>query len=643
MSSSNTQDSFHLVWSQDVAETELRASSLSISVRTTSSLQIFRCQGKACCGSGGGNISSTNNVGMQTVKLLAILVPQSLTRGMKKIAEDHKESNKTDSMQQLKDAEVELRKSIHPCLYNNQDKGAPELSVSGVITSSNMPADIVLVSISKNEDHNIRCDEIIFHHSCLLNNDTLSNAPWSVIKAFPIKMLSNNTESYNQTAAILPGCPVCLHRIDPIKLGLPQLKPQHSCSKLCTTNAINNKNGQLHSCRNEILFIPWPPPSHCSICQIIAQRDNLPDISMQQSSLSGFPSSDAPRSTLEIEGVDYKSVSMMCHDCGMTSTLWVCLTCGFIGCGRYTRKHAAQHYNNTRHPYSLELATGRIWDYDNGTFAHRKDLMECPVLSMKWGDIDSPIRRRESDFLSTSLVAPSTINGMNSDQGNSSFEQSENHVRWKDDEAAGEYKYDSSDEAAVSCNRQHSSPIASKSSTPPKKSMMISLEYEALLQSALEDQAQHFEGEISRLQTELAASRLQDTLISDKESREIDALRKDCERLNGEVESLSSALLDLQTEESKHRATSQKLLRDQTISKDLLEKIRTDTAKEIESSDEMFEDLQMQISDLTANIRMMQQIAVDEELSQAQIFGTTGSVKENKHRGKKSRRGNRRR
>ena len=161
---------------------------------------------------------------------------------------------------------------------------------------------------------------------------------------------------------------------------------------------------------------------------------------------------------------------------------------------------------------------------------------------------------------------------------------------------------------------------------------MISLEYEALLQSALEDQSQHFEGEISRLRADFAASRLQDTQISDRESREIDALRKDCDRLNSEVEKLSSTLLDLQTDEAKHRATSQKLLRDQTISKDLLEKIRMDTTKELESSDEIFEDLQLQISDLTANIRMMQQIAVDDELNQAQIFGTTGGVKETKQR-----------
>ncbi|KAK1743859.1 ubiquitin carboxyl-terminal hydrolase-like zinc finger-containing protein [Skeletonema marinoi] len=423
---------------------------------------------------------------------------------------------------------------------------------------------------------------------------------------------------------------VCLNRIDPSKLGLPNLKPQHSCSRWCSSNTDGDDaiNGQLHSCRNEILFIPWAPPSHCVTCQIISQKDYFVDNALQQSSLTGSPyhyhqGSCSCVITLQMKGSEDTIDSLMCHDCGMTSTLWVCLTCGYVGCGRYTRKHAAQHYSDERHPYSLELATGRIWDYDSGTFAHRKDLMECPVLSMTWGNADSPIRRQGSDYSSSSLVASSLTGRMDSYQGNSSLSQAE----------------------IMSDGRRKKLPAntTSKSSTPPKKSIMISLEYEALLQSALEDQSQHFEGEISRLRADFAASRLQDTQISDRESREIDALRKDCDRLKSEVEKLSSTLLDLQTDEAKHRATSQKLLRDQTISKDLLEKIRMDTTKELESSDEMFEDLQLQISDLTANIRMMQQIAVDDELNQAQIFGTTGGVKETKQRGKKSRRSNRKR
>ena len=483
-------------------------------------------------------------------------MPHSLTRSIQKIADDHKESNSPESLQRLNDAEIELRKSIHPNLVQDGEESISQLFVREVITSTNLPADVIILAPSS--DDSIRGHEIILHYSNILNHDTVSNAPWSVIKAIPINTHKINTDSVggNQTAAI-PSCPVCLHLIDPIKLGLPNLKPQHKCSRWCSSGNIDvdTTNGQLHSCRSEILLLPWGPPSHCVTCQIISQRDYFADNTVQQSSSMGSHQSlsSAASSALQMKYSKDNIVSLMCHDCGMTSTLWVCLTCGYIGCGRYTHKHAAEHYNNEGHPFSLELATGRIWDYDSGTFAHRKDLMECPVLSIKWGNTDSPIRRQGSDYSSTSLVASSVAGRMESYQGRLSLSQTENHVRWKEEEAAGEYKYDSSDEAATSCNRRHhSSPLASKSSTPPKKSTMISLEYEALLQSALEDQSQHFEGEISRLRAEFAASRLQETQISDRESREIDALRRDCERLNSEVDKLSTTLLDLQTEEAEH-------------------------------------------------------------------------------------------
>lgn len=609
-------DSFHLDFPHNNSSESVYYISTAISIRKTASLRLYRCKGQLCC----CRVQSPTNKDTHTAEntKLAIFVPHSLTRSIVKIAEDHTHNNNSNAEPSplLNDAELELRKSIHPCLVKNDnedDKISPaQLYIREVVTTTNLPADIVLLSPT-NDDSNWPNEEIFCHYSNLLNHETASNAPWSVIKAFPVSIFLSATDSVGDHAAAVPNCPVCLHLIDPIILGLPPLKPQHLCSPCCSNNLhdCDNINDHPHLCRNEKLFIPWEPPSHCVTCHIISNT-------LEQSSL-------------------------MCHDCGMTSTLWICLTCGYIGCGRYTRKHAAQHYNDHKHAYSLELATGRIWDYGCGNFAHRKDLMECSVLSMKWGNADSSLQRQGSDYTSSSLVASSLLDRSDSYHGNSSL-QTENLARWKEEESASEYKYDSSDEAAVLCNRRHPSSLASKSTTPPKKSIMVSLEYEALLQSALEDQSQHFEGEISRLRAELAASRLQDTEISDRESREIIALQKDCKRLNSEVEKLSSVLLDLQTEEAKHRATSQKLLREQTVSKDLLEKIRIDTTKVLESSDEIYEDLKLQISDLEANIRMMQQIAVDEELSQAQIFGTAGGVMEsNKSGGKKSRRNNRKR
>lgn len=62
-----------------------------------------------------------------------------------------------------------------------------------------------------------------------------------------------------------------------------------------------------------------------------------------------------------------------CADCGLGENIWVCMLCARGGCGRYTYTHAKGHYHVTRHPFSLELATGRIWNYVHDAFIHHED------------------------------------------------------------------------------------------------------------------------------------------------------------------------------------------------------------------------------------------------------------------------------
>ncbi|KAK3436793.1 hypothetical protein EUGRSUZ_C01418 [Eucalyptus grandis] len=57
-----------------------------------------------------------------------------------------------------------------------------------------------------------------------------------------------------------------------------------------------------------------------------------------------------------------------CFICGTMENLWVCLICGFVGCGRYRDKHAISHWKNTQHCYSLDLRTQQIWDYVRDTY-----------------------------------------------------------------------------------------------------------------------------------------------------------------------------------------------------------------------------------------------------------------------------------
>ena len=50
----------------------------------------------------------------------------------------------------------------------------------------------------------------------------------------------------------------------------------------------------------------------------------------------------------------------------------MCLVCGHLGCGRYARGHAKDHAHDHRHRFCLDLASGRIWDYNSDVFVHRK-------------------------------------------------------------------------------------------------------------------------------------------------------------------------------------------------------------------------------------------------------------------------------
>ncbi|KAK8641739.1 hypothetical protein V6N13_011117 [Hibiscus sabdariffa] len=60
-----------------------------------------------------------------------------------------------------------------------------------------------------------------------------------------------------------------------------------------------------------------------------------------------------------------------CFICQTSENLWICVICGFVGCGRYKGGHAIIHWKETQHCYSLELETQRVWDYAGDNYVHR--------------------------------------------------------------------------------------------------------------------------------------------------------------------------------------------------------------------------------------------------------------------------------
>jgi hypothetical protein len=171
---------------------------------------------------------------------------------------------------------------------------------------------------------------------------------------------------------------------------------------------------------------------------------------------------------------------------------------------------------------------------------------------------------------------------------------------------------------------------------------MIGEEYECLLQSALEEQAQHYEGEITRLRAELTAARVDEQSISEQERTEIDSLNATIQERRAQIDKVGRGLLDLQSQEAGNRAVSQRLLREQQVAQELQAKLREEASKEQNEGRMQVDELEQQIADLTANQQMRHQFSQDQELLNAQIFGTTGTdnnaKSSSKKKGKKTRR-----
>lgn len=455
---------------------------------------------------------------------------------------------------------------VHPFLTEN-------FSVKGIVSihnQSHCPADIVLLDLSHAPTAAIE------HLLEVTNNEMIVSGPETILKIVLISDLefqwdgdiqsSYDADSGNVTPRThfdLPSCPVCLHRIDPFRLGLPQPENNQLCSKFCAPPNLASSYSDNIACPRQRLLRPWPRPSHCVVCLAIDRYWKMQLTSVESETYEG-------------EG------RVCCLQCGLKETLWVCMTCGFIGCGRYSNKHSVQHFDQTGHLYALELATLRIWDYTTGIFTHRSDLLDCP---------SSP---------------PILFPWINVNQGTS---RSSSHVR-----------------------------SAFHDIKSPKKTSMIGEEYEALLQSALEEQAQHFEREITSLRARLTENNMDESAIGPHEAAEIEELRSEIADFLSQIDEASHELLEWQTKEANFRSKSQTLLREQQVVTDLLTQIKEETAKEHADGRMQVEELEQQIADLTANQKMRHTFAT-EELQQAQIWGMSETENpRNKARGKKGRR-----
>lgn len=116
----------------------------------------------------------------------------------------------------------------------------------------------------------------------------------------------------------LPTCPVCLERMDESVDGILTILCNHSFHGSCLSK--------------------WGDTS-CPVCRYVQTPELVAD--------------------------------NHCFECSSADSLWICLICGHVGCGRYVEGHAFKHYTDTHHCYSMQLENNRVWDYVGDNFVHR--------------------------------------------------------------------------------------------------------------------------------------------------------------------------------------------------------------------------------------------------------------------------------
>lgn len=92
-----------------------------------------------------------------------------------------------------------------------------------------------------------------------------------------------------------------------------------------------------------------------------------------------------------------------CAVCGIRESLWLCMLCGHVGCGRYTGGHAVAHFNATGHAFALDLLTQRAWDYAADGWVHRLIATHSAEKLVEW------LRQRERHGDAAPLVLPRVV------------------------------------------------------------------------------------------------------------------------------------------------------------------------------------------------------------------------------------------
>lgn len=364
----------------------------------------------------------------------------------------------------------------------------------------------------------------------------------------------------------LPTCTVCLRRI---KDSLSRIE---GCNRIPVSNKhAGNKD-------------------RCNVCKIYSESISK---TYNQSSPNKIESSSTSANNLVIK----------CYNCDVTDNLWVCLICGYIGCGRYTSRHAHAHFLQSevnsiidKHSFSLELATGRIWDYLNDTFVHNEP--------------QSLIINDESNV--TNIIS----------YDNSIIKPYQSFLSYYNDEITLQ-------QLGINNNNNNN------------KLKLIADEYELLLESQLNDQQLYFEKLLAKETMKAINTSANNNnnnnndLISDNEMNIIENKKIEISIIENELFDIFNEIKQAENTLKLLRKKNEKLLKDQKLLKEII--INNDL-KENEiniKNKEIINDLELQIKDLSfysntqKNIMNIADDTLREEINNGQMIVNTTTTSDN--------------
>ncbi|KAL4223545.1 hypothetical protein ACF0H5_017016 [Mactra antiquata] len=144
----------------------------------------------------------------------------------------------------------------------------------------------------------------------------------------------------------LPNCPVCLERMDESVDGILTILCNHAFHMECLDQ--------------------WGDTS-CPVCRYYQTPEEIAD--------------------------------NRCMKCGSQESLWICLICGHIGCGRYVGLHAFRHFQETHHTYAMELGNNKVWDYVGDNYVHRLVQNKSDGKLVQVDEGGNPVQDEKMDSL----------------------------------------------------------------------------------------------------------------------------------------------------------------------------------------------------------------------------------------------------